>query len=472
LIAERLALPTRDCLWEEELTLRGASMGGVDLKVPESMSAGDGNVKSATLPTGRTPQAATQGRAELHKAFRAPESGLPKLLFDLRLRAGIAKRVVGGLARAVSDGDRLRELWHRLQEYEGYDQVQSAVAAPRKTFVAPASASTPFPLLVSSNAGLFMLERGEWNCLFPFKCFGIARRENTLFIGATGGIHSFVISAEISGKETIEALHDVKILARYEARYHTERIHQIAYDPKTDLIQCANCRRNSLLAVDPNGRGIVDEKFPFVDPRGGSPYFTNQNNLNAVMVNGDALLFTCLFAGEGGALGFIENDTVHIYQYRYPGTHDVVIHDDALMFTDSFRGSVGEAAMVSGAIRYRGEEYLSQGIDPGVRKLVLRGLVMRGNTLVVGFSANSPNREGRMKLDGGGVIVFENEKFVSVIDAPLSQTYDMVAVDGTHSDKPGPVRTATELDAMFRRDVGPLIFEGPLLRNARIPTLR
>jgi hypothetical protein len=399
-------------------------------------------------------------------------SRVSKFASDLAIRADIAKRVVGGLARAVSDPGRLRELWHRLQEYEGYDELQSAVAAPRKTFAARATAGVPFPLLVSSNSGLYLLEGDEWHRLLPFKCFGLARLEDKLFVGATAGIHSFVLSADILGDKSIDGLRNIKVLAQYEARYHTDRIHQIVYDPRAGLIQCANCRRNSLLAVDPNGKGIVDEKFPFVDPRGGSPYFSNQNNLNAVLANGDALLFTCLFSGNGSALGFITHDTVRVYQYPVSGAHDVVIHDDGIMFTDSFRGSMGAPAPLSGAIRFRGQEYLSQAIDAGSRKLVLRGLTMRGNTLVVGISGNSPTREGRMRADGGGIIVFRDGKLVSMIEGPISQAYDVLPIDGVRTDAPGPVRSVAELDAMFRRDVGPLLFEGPLIRNVRIPPLR
>jgi hypothetical protein len=408
----------------------------------------------------------------MQKNVRPSESGLSKVWSDLGLRAGIAKRVAGGLARAVADPDRLRELWHRLQEYETYDQLQSAAAAPRKTFAARANASVPFPLLVTANSGLYTLEGDEWHCLLPSNCFGIARHENRLFIGASAGIYSFVLSADIVGSGGIDGLRNIKVLARYEARYHTDRIHQIAYDPRGNLIHCANCRRNSLLAVDPNGKGIVDEKFPFVDPRGGSPYFTNQNNVNAVMANGDSILFTCLFSGDGSALGFIANDIVHVYQYPFSGAHDVVIHDDAIMFTDSFRGSMGVADALSGAIRFRGKEYLTQDVDPGSRKLVLRGLAIRGNALIVGISANSLTREGRMKAEGGGLMAFRDEKLVSMIDGPFSQVRDILPMDGERTDRPGPARTVAELDAMFRRDVGPLLFEGPLLRNVRIPPLR
>jgi hypothetical protein len=312
-------------------------------------------------------------------------------------------------------------------------------------------------------------------------CFGVARHEDMLYVGASAGLHSFVLSAEIVGEASIEGLRNVKLLARYETRYHNERIHQIAYDPRTNLIHCANCRRNSLLAVDPGGRGVVDEKFLFVDPS-GSPFFTDQNHVNAVTVNGGALLFATRYAGSGGGLGFVANDTIRVYQYPAVGVHDVVIHDDGIMFTDSFRENSVLADRVekagaepssnpSGAIRFRGREYLTHAIDTGSRRLVLRGLAMRGGALAVGFSAWA-RREERMTVAGGGVILFRDGKFVGLVDGPFGQVFDVLPVDGARTDAAGPARAFEDLDVMFRRDVGPLLFEAPLPRGIKIAPLR
>jgi hypothetical protein len=400
-----------------------------------------------------------------------PKRNLAETASLLGTRAAIAGRTVAGIARAVVDADRLRELWHRVQDYEQYDRFRSATAAPRKAFVGRATQSAPFPLLVTSNAGLYVLEQDGWHCLLPVICFGIARHENILFVGASAGLHSFVLSAEIVGKESIDALRNVRVLARYETRYHNERIHQIAYDPGANLIHCANCRRNSVISVDPDGRGIVDEKFLFVDPS-GSPFFTDQNHVNAVTVNGEALLFATRYAGGGGGLGFVANDTVRVYRYSTVGVHDVVIHDGGIMFTDSFRGKgPSKNPDVSGAVRFRGEEYLSQAIEGGPRKLVLRGLAMRGTALTVGFSAWA-RREERMAGAGGGVILFRDGKLVGIVDGPFGQVFDVLPVDGVRTHAAGPALSAAELDIMFRRDVGPLLFEAPLLRNAGIPPLR
>ena len=91
-----------------------------------------------------------------------------------------------------------------------------------------------------------------------------------------------------------------------------------------------------------------------------------------------SLLFTAHTAGEkAGAVGVVANDVVRAYRYPSRGIHDIVIHDDGIMFTDSFRDSdAAENPDVSGAIRFRGKEYLSQALATvaGSRKLVLRGL--------------------------------------------------------------------------------------------------
>jgi hypothetical protein len=417
----------------------------------------------------------------MHKNISRPRRGLAKALALLRVRAAVAGRMAAGITRALADPDRMRELWHRLQDYEHYDRFQSAIAAPRKAIAARATQSVPYPLLVTSNAGLYVLERDEWHCLLPVICFGVARHEDTLFLGASAGLHSFVLSARVAGDAGIDTLRDVKILARYETRYHNERIHQIAYDPRTRLVHCANSRRNSLIAVALDGRGVVDEKFLFADP-GGSPFFTDQNHVNAVTVNGDALLFASRYAEGGGGLGFVANDTVRVYRYPAVGVHDVVIHDDAIMFTDSFRddsvlaasagadGAAGKPS-ASGAVRFRGEEYLTQAIDTSSRRLVLRGLAMRGDMLAVGFSAWA-RREERMAVAGGGLILFRGGKLTGIVDGPFGQVFDVLPIDGARTDAAGPARSVAELDVMFRRDVGPLISEAPLPRSSKISPLR
>ena len=78
-----------------------------------------------------------------------------------------------------------------------------------------------------------------------------------------------------------------------------------------------------------------------------------------------------------------------------------------------------------------------------------------------------------MAMEGGGVIVFRDEKLAAIIDGPLSQTFDLLPMDCVRTDAAGPERSVAELDAMFRRDVGPMIYEGPLIRDPKvIPALR
>ena len=384
-----------------------------------------------------------------------------------RIRAGIAGQLALGLARAAVDSDRLRELWHRLQDYVEYDQFRKAILTPRKTCELQTSGIVPSRLLVTSHNGLFLLEPDGWHSLLPVRCFGVARHGQMLYVGAYAGLHSLVLRARIVGKETIEGLRDIEVLAKYETRYFSERIHQIAFDPQTQVIHCANCRRNSLLAVDARGRGIVDEKYLFVDPT-GSPFSTDQNHVNSVTVQGDALLFAARYAGAGSGLGFVAGDKVRVYEYPARGVHDILIRGDGVMFSDSFGAMrTDETDEVAGAIRYRGKEYLSDAIDPGRRKLVLRGLATRADWLAVGYSAYARQREERLTRAGGGIIVFKDEKLMGFIDGPIGQVHDILPIDGIRSDAAGPARTEMELDAMFRRDVGPLLFKGPVNRKGK-----
>jgi hypothetical protein len=376
----------------------------------------------------------------------------------------ILKGLVGGMTRAVVDSGRRRELSQRLLEFQQYDHLLNVLAKPPPSRAERTADLVPFPLLVTTNRGLYVLDDGAWRCLLPIVCFGIARHEDRLFVGASAGIHSFILSARIVEHDRIDRLNDLRVLWQYETRYHNERVHQIAYDPGTNVVHCANCRRNSLLAVDPDGRGVTDEKHLFLDGT-GFPVTTDQNHINSVTMNADVLLFAAHTAGNGGALGYVTGDVVRAYQYPARGIHDIVIHNDGIMFTDSFRDR--EAAQnpeASGAIRYRGQEYLSQAIGEQSQKFVLRGLSIKGDVVAVGVSAYA-RREDRLTEAGGGVIVFRSEKMLGYVEGPFSQTYDILPADGHRTDAAGPPRSAAEFDFMFRRDVGPLLYEGKVLRT-------
>ena len=96
---------------------------------------------------------------------------------------------------------------------------------------------------------------------------------------------------------------------------------------------------------------------------------------------------------------------------------------------------------------------------------------MREDAVAVGFSAWA-RREERMTVAGGGVILFRDGKLVGLVDGPFGQVFDILPVNGARTDAAGPARTFEELDAMFRRDVGPLLFEAPLPRGVKIAPLR
>ncbi len=382
-------------------------------------------------------------------------------------KLAIGASLVTGLARAVVDAQRRRELAHRLLEFHQYERFLAVLSAPPRAPATNAPDLVPFPLLVTTNQGLYLLDQGVWRCLLPVVCFGVARHDDRLFLGASAGIHSFILAAKIVGSESIDGLRDLQILARYETRYHNERVHQIAFDPDGNVVHCANCRRNSLLAVVASGGGVLDEKYLFADCAGGT-ITADLNHVNSVTMNGGIQLFTAHTTGEGGALGFVADDRVRAYSYPARGIHDVLIHDGGVMFTDSFRDRAAtEWPHAHGAIRYRGEEYLSQALETvGGPKLVLRGLAMKAGTLAVGVSAYA-SREERFTETGGGLAVFRDGALLGLIEGPFAQTYDVLPADGRRSDVAGPVLSVAELDALFRRDVGPPVYEGPVLRSKR-----
>jgi hypothetical protein len=381
-------------------------------------------------------------------------------------KLAIGASLVTGLARTIVDAQRRRELAHRLLEFHQYERFLAVLSSPPRAPATKVPDLVPFPLLVTTNQGLYLLDRGAWHCLLPVVCFGVARHDDRLFLGASAGVHSFILAAKIVGSDSVDTLRDLQILARYETRYHNERVHQIAFDPGGNVVHCANSRRNSLLTVDAAGGGVRDEKHLFADCAGGT-VTADLNHVNSVTMNGGSLLFTAHSTGDGGALGFVADDRVRAYGYPARGIHDVFIHDGGIMFTDSFRDAAAQRPQAHGAIRYLGEEHLSQALGTvGGPKLVLRGLAMKAGTLAVGVSAYAP-RDERFTETGGGLAVFRGGALLGLVEGPFAQVYDILPADGARTDAAGPVRSVAELDALFRRDVGPLFYEGPVLRSKR-----
>jgi hypothetical protein len=398
-------------------------------------------------------------------------AGTPVLRVENRL--GLIVRLARAVMKSAVDGELRTELLARLLEYEEYASLKQSVPHSVAPSSMPASGSAPFPLLVTTGSGLFVLHGNQWRCLLPSVCFGLAREGNTIYLGASAGIHSFVLAAMLPSPPHSCALSDLRILFRYETRYSNERIHQIAFDPRKRQIVCANSRRNSLLVVDCDSGALVDEKF-LVSDRTGFPIYNDQNHINSVTVHGDILLFAAHTAGSsnGAALGFVADDWVHAYQFESRGVHDVLIHDDGLMFTDSFRDSqVATRPDVNGAVRFRGQEYLAGETDRVPGKLMLRGLAARDGVLAVGYSSNAP-REARRAAVGGGVMVLTKGVGAVAIAGPFSQVYDVLPFDGQRSDRTGTPRSVAQLDELFRRDVGPLLYQAPVVRGFRLTKLK
>jgi len=380
------------------------------------------------------------------------------------------------MGRALFDRDRRAELALRLADYAEFDRFVDAMSRDhevRVARIAATEASTAVdPLLVTTNAGLFLYSGGNWQCLFPIACFGIARNGSDLFLGASAGLHSFVIRGSLEEGPKRWGLGGLRVLAKFETRYHNERIHQIAYDPLNGVLLCANTRRTSVLTIDPLEGGIAKEEFLFEDAT-GFPVYTDQAHLNSVTPHGNAILFAMHNAGDhGSALGFALDGRVRAYAYPARGVHDVLIHDDALMFTDSFRADRAVSQPdVSGAIRYRGSEYLVGRTDAVPRKLVLRGLVVRGDFVVAGYSFYA-KREVRLTETAGGILLFEGDALTAMVDGPFSQIYDILPIDGMRTNQAGPPRTAEVLHQMFERDVGPLIYDRKIPAGGSVSRLR
>jgi hypothetical protein len=69
--------------------------------------------------------------------------------------------------------------------------------------------------------------------------------------------------------------------------------------------------------------------------------------------------------------------------------------------------------------------------------------------------------------------VFRDGKLASIVDGPSDRVFDILPENGIRTDAGGPTQSVAELDLMFRRNVGPLLFETqPPRRNDRSIAVR
>jgi hypothetical protein len=381
------------------------------------------------------------------------------------------------LARGIfSTGARAQLAKHLssfVEEEALYAQLRR-LDSPRRV---PASRilADEFPegLFVSTSSGLFLLDNGQWTQLLETKGYGVAvAPDGRVFAVCSPGEESVIVRARLKRGSAGAYLADASVLCRFETRYHPERIHQIAWDSHNGRVLCANTRRNSLLSIDPDSGAFVDEFFPFCDRFGGT-IWTDHNHVNGIAAHYGKLLFSAHTVGaNGSALGFVDGRRVRLYGFEGRGVHDILLHDGGVVFSDSFR--LTQRALnpaVSGTVMRSGEAYLSPAIDAIEQQVMIRGITLRGQISCIGASTYT-RRDKRSDNSGGGLLVFRGGELLEHIRGPFSQVYDVLPVNGEHTDKPSPDLDGDALDALFRRDVGPCIYDQVVEHDPFVPPLR
>lgn len=391
----------------------------------------------------------------------------------IRKSAAVVRALVRGLFAANARDQLNKHLSSFVEEEAFYAQLRRLDSPQRVPASRILADEFPEGLFVSTSSGLFLLDNGQWTQLLATKGYGVAvAPDGRVFAVCSPGEESVIVRARLKRGSAGAYLADASVLCRFETRYHPERIHQIAWNAHTGRVLCANTRRNSLLSIDPDSGAFVDEFFPFCDRFGGT-IWTDHNHVNGVAGHYGKLLFSAHTVGaNGSALGFVDGRRVRLYGFEGRGVHDILLHDGGVVFSDSFCSSrrvVDPAA--SGAVMRSGEAYLSAAIDAIEQQVMIRGITLRGDISCLGASTFA-RRDKRSADSGGGLLVFRGSELLEHIRGPFSQVYDVLPVNGEHTDKPSPELDGDALDALFRRDVGPCIYDQIIEHDAFVPPLR
>ena len=267
-----------------------------------------------------------------------------------------------------------------------------------------------FKYLISTNKGIYLLEKSKIFRLYKGDVHGLCINEKIIFFSVFTGRHSSILQAEICCKKKI--LLNLKRLISFETRYNNERIHGMCYDKKRNLILIANTKRNSILYYDFKTKKKINEIFVMSD-KTKFKICTDHNHINNISLHNNNILFTCHNGSigkknKGGSLiGFIDKNKIYFYEYKNRGVHDIVLFKNNLLINDSFGNFEGSSA----GPRLNGKAYKQNIFKKLNSEYMIRGLSFHEEESIFGCSGLQLKRKLRLNTSGA-IILLKNNKYI------------------------------------------------------------
>jgi hypothetical protein len=312
--------------------------------------------------------------------------------------------------------------------------------------------------LISTDKGLFRLERGLVQKISEMNGFGLALAGDHIYLAADGDLGK--VSTIVVGDRRALSMpgSSLKWRSLYSAPTMDagERIHQICV--YGDALWLAHTAHNTYMKIDRHTGRWLAEICPF-RCEFGLRIKRDHNHVNSISAYPSFLLVGAWRINNRGCFAVAGEGLLRFYAYSNPGIHDCHITGDEFLFSDSFGFDRAPKAGDKGRLVCNGHAvddayFLHEA--PGC----VRGIAGGGGEMIVGLSF--PGGRADRHLGSGGLLLLRDRKVTHRISLPCAQVYDVLREDGQSFDLPPSVKTFQEASALLERSLGPAILEVPL----------
>ena len=317
---------------------------------------------------------------------------------------------------------------------------------------APAATEIDGRYLVTSELGIYRLDKDGIAKVFDLPTFGIAAWRDYLYLGIQQGAYTSVLRVSRKALGKPGARLECKLVYRLRVGRTNERIHQLC--ASDDFVWVANTGRNTLLRIDPNADDAIEEYTVFLD-RFGAPIHSDVNHINSVHSHGNCLLFVAYKIGKQSMIGILHDGQIEGYAYPRKGVHDIYLTREGFMFSDTFGENTDEKGGVP--VTEKGpmdpERFAK---PPGY---IVRGIAGQGSEMIIGHSHKGKRAkrfEGR-----GALLIYRDRSFVTELTMPCSQVYQIMREDGKTLDGPDAVLDVEQVRRRISGSLGEVIYRAP-----------
>ncbi len=303
---------------------------------------------------------------------------------------------------------------------------------------------------ISTDQGVFRLFNGKLIRVTQIPAFGIAVRNDDIYLATWTDRESWVIKGNRKALLTPGMRYEFETLYRIPVRSHSSRVHQISVTD--DYLLLANTARNTLTKIDRHdGRWIAD--IAPIRCAYGAPITVDHNHINSVTALGNVVLFVAFQIGMRAMIGVCGTGLVRGYAYPNLGVHDVHIVGRRILVSDSYRFNEDDC----GGMLVDAWQPFDRNFFDSSPQYFVRGLAGIGDEMLIG-SSFAGDRKDRFKGEGS-ILLANGNRIVNQTNVPSGQIYDIIHTDGRSFIERPELTSFDEICADLQANLGDPVME-------------